>query len=238
MDLAKAIVSPAVRQFWARREANTTPVWSELVARLEERLHEATVDFSHVLRFNTLEDFLAFMPDDTRYDAVLCPLWLGVTENVPETMATLLSVLRPGGLFLASALGPNSFREFRIAWAEAGGEPHARGHVTPLADGAEWAALLHKAKLESPVVDVDHMTVTFDAFPSLYRAFRQHGAGNVHPDRVRGLTGKALWARMEETYRTLFAREDSRLPVSLEVVYLHGFRAVKQKIFISMNGNY
>lgn len=68
------------------------------------------------------------------------------------------------------------------------------------------------------------LTLTFPDFATLYKTLRGEGGWNAHPQRRAGLTTPALLRRMEDAYRARFARDDGRLPLTLEVIYLSGFR--------------
>lgn len=200
------------------RQMGEAPVRTELTRRLNERLGEVKGGRERVLRV-TQEDFTA---EADAYDAVIVDMVLPLVEDVPVFMVKCLQALRADGLLLATTLGLESFGEFRAAWAEIG-EP--QGHVVPLTDVREGGALLQRLKLALPVVDRDVMTVTFPDFAKLYDSLRGHGLGNFFVKRQQGLTPPAKLRAMEEAYRKLYARADGRIAVTLEVVYLHGFKA-------------
>lgn len=195
------------------------PVRAELTRRLEERLGEVRGRQGEVLRVVS-EDFGLVEPE--RVTAVVVDMVLPVVEDVPLFLVTCLQALQGDGLLLATALGAESFTEFRAAWAEVG-EP--TGHVVPLTDVRDAGALLQRLKLALPVVDRDVMTITFPDFTSLYASLRAHGVGNFTNSRGHGLVTPRKLQRMEAAYKRLFARADGRIPVTLEVIYLHGFKA-------------
>ena len=198
----------------ARRMGNLreAPLRAELTRRLEERLAEVKGVRGRVLRVSR-EDFSA---DAEPYDAVLVDMVLATVEDVPLFLYRCRQLLRPDGVLLATTLGGESFREFRAAWNEA-------GHVVTLTDVRDAGALLQKLQLALPVVDRDLITVTFPDFATLYDSLRAHGVGNFAAGRAKGLTGRARFAAMEEAYARMFRRGDGRLPLTVEVVYLHGF---------------
>jgi hypothetical protein len=191
-------------------------VRAELTRRLEERLWEVKGERGRILRVEG-EGFEA--PAEAQ-DMVVCDMVLPLVEDVPVFLFKCVQALRGDGLLLATTLGVASFQEFREAWAEIG-EPG--GHVVPLTDVREGGALLQKLKLALPVVDRDVLTVTFPDFAKLYESLRAHGVGNFYTGRRQGLVTPRKLKRMEEAYVRLFGRPDGRIPVTLEVVYLHGF---------------
>jgi len=199
-----------VRRLGRMREV---PVRAELTRRLEERLGEVKGAYTKVLRV-AHEDFTA---EPETYDAVLVDMLLPTMEDVPVFLYRCLQALRPDGVLLATTLGAESFREFRAAW-------HELGHVVPLTDVQEAGALLQKLKVALPVVDRDLLTVTFADFGKMYESLRDHGAGNFSVKRAKGLTGKERFAAMQVAYAEMFRRSDGRLPLTLEILYLHGFK--------------
>lgn len=193
------------------------PVRVELTRRLMERLGEVKGKREAALVVKS-EDFEAGLGE---FEAVATDMVLPLVEDVPLFLVRCLQVLRPDGLLLATALGAESFREFRAAWAEVG---EAQRHVVPLTDVRDAGALLQRLKLALPVVDRDVMVVTFPDFVALYKSMRAHGVGNFFTKRAQGLCTPRRLKAMEDAYVRLFARADGRIPVTLEVIYLHGFK--------------
>lgn len=212
-------------------QRGAAPVRAELTRRLEERLGEVKGGREQVLRVEA-EDFRVEEP--ARYDAVVADMVLPLVEDVPVFMLQCVQALRGDGLLLATTLGMESFREFRAAWAAVG---DATGHVVPLTDVREGGALLQRLKLALPVVDRDVMTITFPDFPSLYAALRSHGVGNFSTRRAQGLMTPRRLKAMEEAYLRLFPRADGRVPVTLEVVYLHGFKPAEGQPVAAKRGS-
>lgn len=128
-------------------------------------------------------------------------------------------VLRPGGLFIFSTLGPDTLRELRESWAAVDSEVHVNDFIDmhDLGDG-----LVH-AGLADPVMEVERFTLTYQDGYALMRDLKELGAGNAHVARRRTLTGKARLRRMLEEYEKY--RADGRLPATYEVVFGHAWRA-------------
>lgn len=200
----------------ARSDLANAPVRAELTKRLESRITENDGHYEQQFRV-TGEDFVA--PEGQ--DLVLADMVLPLVEDVPVFAWRCVQALRPGGLFLASTLGLESFREFRAAWAEV---EERGGHVIPLTDVRECGGLLQKLRLERPVVDRDILTVTFGDFAALYASLQVHGVKNVDRRRAKGLTTPRKLRAMEEAYVRMNPREDGRIPLTVEVIYMQGFK--------------
>lgn len=155
------------------------------------------------------------------FDAVISNLMLHWINDVPQTLMHIGRALKPDGLFLASTFGNDSFIELKTAFAESGSR-HA--HTIPFTDVQSAGAALQKVGYAMPVVDRDVITVTYKDFAALYTDMRLAGSRNLHPARSRGLMTPRQLRRMEDAYRTNFARPDGTLPVTLEILYLHGWR--------------
>lgn len=146
-------------------------------------------------------------------------------------------VLRNGGLFMFSTLGPDSLKELRAAWHEAdtGARPDQPG-AAPIApswrvkrfiDLHDVGDLLLKTGFATPVMDMEPIVLTYEHLDKLIADLTATGSVNAMLGRLRGLTGKAGWARMRAAYER--ARRDGRLPATFEVVYGHAWKAPVRK---------
>jgi malonyl-CoA O-methyltransferase len=122
-------------------------------------------------------------------------------------------VLKPGGLFAFSTLGPDTLKELRSAWAAADGD----NHVNQFIDMHDVGDALVRAGLTEPVLDVDRMQLTYPDALALMRDLKAIGAHNVTAGRPRALVGRARLQRMQNAYEAF--RRDGRLPATYEVVY-------------------
>lgn len=134
--------------------------------------------------------------------------------------AEAVRVLRPGGLLLFSTFGPDTLKELRAAFAAVDGKPH----VNQFIDMHDLGDQMVRARLADPVMDMEHLTVTYTELSGLLRELKDIGAHNVLPGRERGLMGKSRWARLSEAYEQF--RKDDRLPATYEVVYGHAWKPI------------
>lgn len=155
------------------------------------------------------------------FDLVASNMLLHWVDDVPRTLIRLGRLLKPDGLFLATTLGVNSFPELRDAFAEAGDDTP---HIIPLTDVQSAGAALQKVGFAMPVIDRDRLTLAYKNLADLWQDLRLSGARNLHPNRRKGLTSPRLLQKVEDIYRQKYTRPDGRLPVTLEVLYLHGWR--------------
>ncbi len=134
--------------------------------------------------------------------------------------AELRRVLRPGGLLLFTTFGPDTLGELRASWAEV----DDRNHVNAFFDLHDLGDALVRARLADPVMDCEHITLTYPDVVALMRDLKAIGAHNVTAGRPRGLTGRRALATLADAYAT-FRRADGTLPATYEVIYGHAWRA-------------
>jgi len=143
-------------------------------------------------------------------------------SDLDRTFAELRRVLAPGGLLMFTTFGPDTLRELRAAWAQADG----RGHVSPFLDMHDVGDALVRAGFEGPVLDAEHLTLTYAHLSGLMDDLRGLGATNATRERSRGLTGKARWQAMHSAYEVY--RQEGRLPATFEVVYGHAWAPMQR----------
>ena len=134
-------------------------------------------------------------------------------------------VLRSGGLFMFSTLGPDTLKELRAAWDESdSASPRAAPwRVKRFIDLHDIGDLLVQAGFAAPVMDMETITLTYDSLDKLCADLAATGSVNAMTGRARGLTGKAAWSRLHAACESW--RQDGRLPATFEVVYGHAWKA-------------
>lgn len=214
----------------ASQTQGSAPFFAESAKRMVDHLADTKRTFPTALNISRDEGATqALLPhadtspnNHTTYPLLLANLTLTTLDDPVTTLHQTLHHLAPDGLFLATTLGAESFREFRQAFHAAGLD--FQGRITPLPDVQECGTLLQRLKLAMPVVDRDIITLTFPDFSSMARNLHRHASHNHHPLRQKGLLTPRQWTRVQEAYRTLFPRDDGRLPLTLELIHLHGWQ--------------
>ena len=74
-----------------------------------------------------------------------------------------------------------------------------------------------RAGFVEPVMDMEHLTLTYTDVQTLMHDLKNIGAHNVTAGRAHGLTGRGRLLRMQSAYEK--QRRDGRLPASYEVIY-------------------
>ncbi len=132
-------------------------------------------------------------------------------------------VLEIGGLIMFSTYGPDTLRELRQAFADADARPHIHRFI----DMHDLGDMLIEAGFAEPVMDMEHITLTYTGVDALVRDLRLSGQSNVALERRRGLMGRSRWQAMLASYER--ARHEGRLPATFEIVYGHAWKSQPRK---------
>ena len=139
-------------------------------------------------------------------------------RQAPDSVfAEIRRVLKPGGLFVFSSLGPDTLHELRESWRAV--DDHV--HVNAFVDMHDIGDALTRNGLADPVLSTEHLTLTYSDARQLMRELKHTGAVNINAGRRRSLTGKHRWRRMLKRYEVY--RRDGALPVTCEVIYGHAW---------------
>ncbi|HEY9192788.1 MAG TPA: methyltransferase domain-containing protein, partial [Methyloversatilis sp.] len=116
-------------------------------------------------------------------DMVWSNLALHWLPDLPQALREVQRCVRVGGLFMFSMLGPDTLRELRAA-LDAAGLP---GRVHRFIDMHDVGDMLVEAGFAEPVMDMEHITLTFEATAGLYRDLADTGSHCALAARPRGL---------------------------------------------------
>ncbi|MDP3841825.1 MAG: methyltransferase domain-containing protein [Oxalobacteraceae bacterium] len=127
-------------------------------------------------------------------------------------------VLRQDGLLMFSCFGPDTCKQLRSAFAAIDAAPH----VLPFVDMHDLGDMLVEAGFSTPVMDMEHITVTYASVDKLMADVRALG-GNPLSTRRRGLLGKGDWSRVVGNLEQQ-RQADGKIPLTFEIIYGHAFR--------------
>jgi malonyl-CoA O-methyltransferase len=172
-------------------------------------------------RFEIAAGDAAALPlKNAAFDLVFSHLLLPWCNSLDAVFAEVARILRPGGLFLFSSLGPDTGRELRRLWREL--DPAV--HVHAFIDMHDVGDALLRNAFADPVMDVEQLTVTYPSFDALVREARELGVTNVAAGRPQGLGSKRKLLALREAYDKVRGAMEP-LPVTLELVYGHAWRS-------------
>lgn len=151
-------------------------------------------------------------------DMIWSNLALQWCNDLDAAFAGMHRALAPNGLLMFSTFGPDTLKELRLAFSGVDGH----SHVSRFLDMHDIGDALVRAGFATPVMDVEHFTLTYNDVRSLMRDLKALGAHNATTGRQRGLFGKGVWRELERNYEAL--RRDGKLPATYEVVYGHAWK--------------
>lgn len=144
--------------------------------------------------------------------------WL---DNPIPALAEAYRVLEVGGLLMFSALGPDTLKELRAAFAD------HDAHTQRFADMHDLGDMLVGCGFADPVMDMEVITLTYDDFDAMLSELRAAGSACAMKDRRRGLLGRQQWLAVKTRYEAL--RRDGKLPATFEVIYGHAWKAAPKQ---------
>ena len=154
-----------------------------------------------------------------RFDLVWSNLALQWVNDLPRTFAEFGRVLNVEGLLSFTTFGPDTLREVRAAFEGVDESTHTSRFV----DMHDIGDMLVHAGFADPVMDMEHVTLTYETPDALLRELKAIGATNRTRGRPHGLMGRARFERAIAGLERL--RRDGRIPATFEVVYGHAWKA-------------
>jgi malonyl-CoA O-methyltransferase len=127
-------------------------------------------------------------------------------------------VLAPGGLLMFSSFGPDTLKELRAAWQGVDGHTHVHRFI----DMHDLGDMLVAAGYADPVMDMEHVTLTYADVRGLMRELKAMGAHNLTHGRRHVLGGSSLLAKVAQNYESW--RREGKLPATFEVIYGHAWK--------------
>ena len=126
------------------------------------------------------------------------------------------------GFVMFSCLGPDTLQELRALYARLGWPPPAHEFT----DMHDWGDQLVAAGFAEPVMDMEHITLTFDSPARLLQELRELGR-NLHLQRFGALRGRGWHARLQAALAETQVAPASggALSLTFEVIYGHAVRA-------------
>jgi malonyl-CoA O-methyltransferase len=152
-------------------------------------------------------------------------LWANMALHMAADPQSLIAqwhrALRVDGYLMFSCLGPDTLRELHAVYAALGWPP--AGHA--FTDMHDWGDMLVQAGFAEPVMDMEHITLTFATPERLVKELRELGV-NLHPQRFPALRGRQ-WR--EKLYQALSDRladpqQGGQLTLTFEIIYGHAFK--------------
>jgi len=141
--------------------------------------------------------------------------WSGRPQAV---LGELQRVIADGGLLMFTTFGPDTLKELRAAYGTLG----APSRIQPFIDMHDLGDMLVASGFTDPVMDMEHLTLTYADCDSLLTELRNAGGGSALASSAPGLRGRGWRARLAAAYES--ARCNGRLPLTVEIVHGHAWK--------------
>ena len=138
---------------------------------------------------------------------------LHVAADPQALMAQWHQALETDGFLMFSCLGPDTLKELRVVY-QSMQWPRPSHEFTDMHD---WGDMLVACGFAEPVMDVEHITLTFATPARLLQELRELGR-NLHVARFAGLRGRRWHQQLQD------ALGQQPLQLTFEVIYGHAFK--------------
>ena len=155
------------------------------------------------------------------FDLIFANQVIHWAESLPLLFSELNRVMQVGGCLMFSTLGPDTFHEFKL--------PHGPAHSNVFVDMHDVGDMLLREFFVDPVVDMEKLTAQYVSVAALFHALKCQGVKNIHPQRNRGLTGKAHWQQFKQHIQG-FQTAAGKIPLTYEVIYGHAWRGEQRRL--------
>ena len=156
-----------------------------------------------------------FLPlADNSVDIIFSSLAIQWCNNLPQLMAGLARILKPGGQLHIATLGPYTLHELKSAWQHV----DSYVHVNRFQSSQTLVNAIDSAQLIVDEVQQENRTLYYDRLSELTRELKALGAHNINAGKPEGLTGRARLFAFKKAYEIF--RIAQGLPASYDVIYL------------------
>jgi malonyl-CoA O-methyltransferase len=184
LDLSLAMLRSAPRPWWPRRRPKCVAGEAE---RLPLRDHSVDLVYSNLL--------------------------LPFCDQPHLVFREAARVLKQGGVFIFSSLGPDTLQELRLAWDSVDQAPH----VNLFLNLPQLGDALMQSGLVEPVMDTEQHCLGYPNVQALMRDLKRLGAHNVASTRVRTLTSRRRLQEMVSSYES--ARAPAGISATFEIIF-------------------
>ena len=158
---------------------------------------------------------------DQCFDLVFSNLTLQWCNDVQAALAEFNRVLKPDGLLMFTIFGPDTLKELRASWMQV----DQSVHVNAFYDMHDLGDSLQYCKFAGPVMEAEHITVTYKDVDTLMDDLRSIGANVTASGHRQGLLTRNMVSKLRTAYDRF--RKQGVLPATYEVIYGHAWRPVQ-----------
>ncbi|MDG2353925.1 MAG: malonyl-ACP O-methyltransferase BioC [Gammaproteobacteria bacterium] len=167
---------------------------------------------------------------DNSVDMVISSLMMQWCPDLKQLFSEIHRVLKNDGLILFSTFGPDTLKELKKSWSVVDSETH----VNTFTDMHDIGDQMLQNGFQSPVMEMETLTLTYQTVTDLLRDLKAIGAQTVNT-RSKSLMGKDKFQLMIKMYESY--RKDGKLPATYEVIYGHAWKRASSLGAIEINNS-
>ncbi len=156
---------------------------------------------------------------DGSIDIIASNLMMQWCFNLNKLFIECHRVLKSNGLLLFSTFGTDTLKELKKSWAIVDNKIH----VNKFVDMHDIGDQLLQNGFQSPVMEAEVLTITYQHVSDLLKDLKGIGAQTVN-GRNKSLTSKNKFQSMIRMYESY--RQNGKLPATYEVLYGHAWKRV------------
>jgi malonyl-CoA O-methyltransferase len=167
---------------------------------------------------------------DNSIDMIASSLMMQWCPDLNTLFSECFRVLKNDGVILFSTFGPDTLKELKKSWAVVDDTTH----VNTFTDMHDIGDQMLQNGFQSPVMEMETLTLTYQTVTDLLRDLKSIGAQTVD-SRSKSLTGKDKFQLMIKMYESY--RKDGKLPATYEVIYGHAWKKTNNLGGIEINNS-
>lgn len=174
------------------------------------------------------DEFLPFAK--AQFDLVISFMEMHHFNDIPGFLQQIKHCLIPDGLFLGIFLGQDTLWQLRHATQAVEEEIYGgvSPRVAPMVKLSDAAALMQRAGFALPVVDMDHIEMTYDNATTLTQELKNIGLGNVMLTRSSRIAEHRFLQRLMDYYNHHYQVEGG-ITANFTAIYLSGWTAASNQ---------
>lgn len=162
-----------------------------------------------------------------QFDVILSNMTLQWCLDPMAALKEMRRVLKPGGLLLLSTPGEKTLDELRKSLAQIDQTRFGRAwtRIQEFPSPHRLGDMLTGSGFVRCVIDRDLIRPSLADTPTLLTELRRIGGVNAHRQRPSGLMGKGYLDQLANGYQANFGQTDGSIPVTIELLFGHGWKA-------------
>jgi NADH dehydrogenase [ubiquinone] 1 alpha subcomplex assembly factor 5 len=214
-------------------------LYNEIAERILENIEALNLEFIDVLEIGgknnyfenkiKCKNFAEALDDENldfpaqSFDLIFSNLTFHFINEIPQFLIKVKSLLKPGGIFIASFLGEENLKELRHVLFEVENEVYnaVSPRVAPTIDVKTAAHLLQKAGFLNPISDIEVIKIEYSNPLNLLKDLQMTGQGNIMERRSRKFMTKSFLDKILKKYKELYGDSGKNI-ASFGVVTIMG----------------